>query len=420
MKKLLPGFMVFYAVALVAIFVSGCFKDKCTRTYRMFMPVYKTDAEVRANIRSNPSKDIVSPGKIFIKDNYIFLNDVNKGIHVIDNSNPSSPRNVAFIDIPGNVDLAVKGNILYADLYTDLVTLDISDPLNVKTKKIMDNAFPDRVYTNGFRPETDKIIISWVARDTTVAVDCNNGDNFWGCANCGVVESVSSDASAQFSAKNGMAGSMARFSIVQSALYTVGNADMSVYSIATPENPIYVNKVALGWGIETIFPFKDRLLIGSNTGMFIYNINDPFNPSKLGMFTHTRACDPVIADDKYAFVTLRSGRTMCTNASNQLDVLNISDLTAPSLLKTYPMTNPHGLSKDGQTLFVCDGKDGLKIYDASDVLNLKLIRHFQGFESYDVIAFNNTAMVVSKEGLIQYDYSNLNDIKLLSKLGWAN
>jgi hypothetical protein len=110
-------------LVLTALFLNGCIKDTVKRsyTYTMFQPVFKTTAEVRANIKSNPSESIQQPGKLFIQGHYIFLNEVDKGIHVIDNSNPAQPRNVAFIDIPGNVDLAVKGNTLYADLYTDLI-----------------------------------------------------------------------------------------------------------------------------------------------------------------------------------------------------------------------------------------------------------------------------------------------------------
>ena len=59
---------------------------------------------------------------------------IDKGIHILDNTTPANPKNVAFIDIPGNMDLAVKGDILYADLYTDLVTLDISNPLKVAVR----------------------------------------------------------------------------------------------------------------------------------------------------------------------------------------------------------------------------------------------------------------------------------------------
>ncbi len=122
----------------LSAFFSGCLKDTCdkTYTYSYFKPEYKTTAEVKANIKSNTPRDVQNPGKIYILGKYIFLNETDKGIHIIDNSNPSSPKNVAFIDIPGNLDMAVKGNTLYADLYTDLVTIDITDPLNVVVKKI--------------------------------------------------------------------------------------------------------------------------------------------------------------------------------------------------------------------------------------------------------------------------------------------
>ncbi len=402
------------AMVLSVIFLPGCLKDKVTRTYSIYTPVYKTTAEVRSNIKSDVARDIGKPGKLFIRGQYIYLNETDKGIHVIDNTNPSSPRNVGFIAIPGNLDLAVKENILYADLYTDLVTLDITNPLQVQPKSIINNAFPFRRYSNGFVPDNTRIIVDWLKKDTTVSADFNVGNVR---LESRMFDSFSSQTANKAASPFGMGGSMARFSIVNTNLYTVSDADLSVYSIAAPEKPVFSNKVNLGWGIETIYPFKDKLFIGSTSAMYIYDITNPDKPSKAGQFNHFRACDPVIADDDYAYVTLRNGST-CTRGVNQLDILNISNLNTPTLTKTYAMTNPHGLSKDGNTLFICDGKDGLKIYDASSVNNLKLLHHIKGFESYDVITTNNLAIVVSKDGLRQYDYSNLNDIKLLSKIGW--
>ena len=152
--------------------------------------------------------------------------------------------------------------------------------------------------------------------------------------------------------------------------------------------------------------------------MFIFDVTNEYNPTKIGTFTHLKSCDPVIADDDHAYVTLRSG-VACSNGSNQLDVLDISLLTSPTLVKSYPLTNPRGLSKDGNTLFICDGAEGIKVYDATDVKNVKLITQVKGFESNDVIAYNGVAIVVAKEGLRQYDYSNLNHLRLLSTIGWA-
>ena len=115
--------------------------------------------------------------------------------------------------------------------------------------------------------------------------------------------------------------------------------------------------------------------------MYIYDINaSPSNPAKAGEFTHARSCDPVIADDNYAYVTLHSGTT-CLGYNNELDVVKLNNLTNAQLLTTYSLTSPLGLSKDGNLLFICDGTDGLKIYNATNALSLQLIQHFTGLRN---------------------------------------
>lgn len=418
-------FFLLYSIVIIVVFsflLSGCVKDTCrgSHTYTYYMPLYKTWAEIRANIKSNAPTEIKSPGKIVVLGNYIFLNEINKGIHVIDNTYPISPKNISFIDIPGNVDLAIKGNTLYADLYTELVTLDISNPLNVIKTKITDGAFGNRFYGLGFTSDSTKIIYDWIKHDTTIIEDCNTSPvnyNYPG----GVFLAAAGTASNNNSATPvGISGSMARFALVNNYLYTVDDTYLNVFNVSNTNDPSFSSKVQIDWHVETIYPFKNNLFIGSNHGMYIYNIqSSPGNPVKAGQFIHARACDPVIADDNFAYITLHSGTT-CLGFNNQLDVVSLNNLTDASLAKTYSFTSPHGLSKDGKLLFICDGTDGLKVYDASDVLNLKLIKHIALTETYDVIAYNSRAIVVAKDGLYQFDYSNINNIKLLSKINITN
>lgn len=400
-------------------FLQGCVKDNCdqTLTYTFFRPVYKTKEAVRANIKSNAPRQVERPGKLYMRGSYIFLNEIDKGIHVIDNANPANPRNVAFIDIPGSMDLAVKGNTLYADLYTDLVALDITDPSGVTLERVVEGVFPHRLWASGFWADTTKVITEWIQTDTTIKVDCSRSNLMFSDRSVLMNYSATGGPSGGSAASSpyGMGGSMARFAIVNERLYTVGLSDLSVFNITTTTQPRFVNTRRVGMSIETIYPFKDNLFIGSTSGMFIYNINSPDNPSLTGQFGHVRSCDPVIADDNNAYVTLRSG-TACEGFTNQLEVLKLNSFTNPSLVKTYQLTNPHGLSKDGSTLFICDGRGGLKIYNASDVQNLQLLSTINGIETYDVIASNNVALVVAKDGLYQYDYSNLSNIRLLSKM----
>jgi hypothetical protein len=408
MKKILFTAVCF---VLFSFILTGCLKDKCTRTYTMYSPVYKTKAEVRANIKSNSPRQIEKPGKIVVLGNYIFLNEVDKGVHIIDNSNPSVPLNKYFIDIPGNVDIAVKGNIMYADLYTDLVTIDISDPAAVQVTKITDGVFEHRRYVN-FVADTSHVIVDWLKKDTTVTTEC--ASNWTGGG--GVLMSLSSFSSASSaSVTTGISGSMARFTLLNNYLYTVTDNALKVFNVSAPADPAFTNTVNIGWGIETIYPFGSNLFIGSTTGMFIYGTSNPALPNRVGSFTHARACDPVIADGNYAYVTLRTGN-VCAGTSNQLDVINIQNLNSPSLVKTYSLTNPHGLAKSGNALFICDGTGGLKVYNATDVNNITLMKTIEGINAYDVIAFNNLAIVVAKDGLYQYNYADPSNPGLLSKI----
>jgi hypothetical protein len=405
---------ILMALFTTTIIFQSCLKDSHTKTYAIFSPVYKSVAEVRAGIKNNVASAISKPGKIFVQGNYIFLNEVDKGVHIIDNTNPAAPVNKYFVSIPGNLDMAVKGNILYADQYRDLLAIDITDPNKIEVKKIIDNVFPSRQYSAGFFNDTTRIIVDWVRKDTTVDVNLN----FYNYSG-GVVfdRAFASSLSASSAPAVGVSGSMARFTLLNNYLYIVTNKDLKVFNISEPKNPVYSNNVTIGNNIETIYPFKNNLFIGSQTGMFVYNTTNPAQPAKVSVFNHATVCDPVIADDQYAYVTLRSG-TNCNGNINRLDILNISNLASPVFVRSFNLTNPHGLSKSGNTLMICDGTAGLKIFDATSVTNLKLLQTITGPETFDVIMLNGNAVVVAKDGLYQYNYSNLSNVTLTSKINY--
>src|SRR5437868_11137236 len=276
-----------FTMLVFALLFTGCLKDTCKyqHSYTFYEPVYRTSAEVRANIKSNPPAEIKAPGKIVILGNYIFLNEINKGIHVLDNSNPSSPKNIAFIDIPGNLDLAVKGTSLYADLYTDLVTLDISNPLNVVKTNITDGVFPVRYYEGAVFGDSGKILYAWIKRDTTIIEDCDHP---------GLVTVPGAYFAQDFSAGGyiksnsapiGTGGSMARFALINNYLYTVGDMDLNAFNITNSKQPVFADKLQVDFHLETLYPFGNKLFIGANNGMFIYNVSSsPGHPVKVGEF----------------------------------------------------------------------------------------------------------------------------------------
>lgn len=408
MKRLLPAARIMLAIAF-SFFLSGCLKDNVSHMYTLMRPVYESKQSVLENMKSSTPRELESAGKIFIQGRYIFLNELNKGVHIIDNLDPEHPAQVAFIDIPGNVDIAVKGTTLYADMYRDLVVMDISDPLNSTLIKTIPNVFPSRFGQGVY--DSIYVIVGWEKKDTLVDV-ADEQLTWW---REGAVAYMSSGDGSKGNYVPGMAGSLARFSIVNDYLYVINDAFIQPFHITDPRSPKSKEQVYVGWDIETLYPFQDKLFVGSATGMYIYTLDDPAKPAQVSSFAHVRACDPVITDGDYAYVTLRSGN-VCNGFTNQLEVLNVTNIYSPTLVKTYPFTNPAGLAKDGNTLFICDGSDGLKVLDASDVNNLQLIKHITGINATDVIAWNNRLMMVSLDGLYQYDYSDLANIRQLSKI----
>ena len=104
-------------------------------------------------------------------------------------------------------------------------------------------------------------------------------------------------------------------------------------------------------------------------------------------------------------MTLRGG-SRCGGLEDQLQIIDISDIKNPLLIKKYPMHGPYGLGIDQGTLFICDGAKGLKLFDALDPTNIQHIRVFDNIFPIDVILDRNRAIVVGREGLYQYDYRN--------------
>lgn len=199
----------------------------------------------------------------------------------------------------------------------------------------------------------------------------------------------------------GIAGSLARFAIVNDHLYTVTSNEIIVMDISKPENPTEIGKKHIGFNIETIFPFNHTLFIGSQNGMFIYDVSKPAYPEFQSNYSHITSCDPVVANNEYAFVTLRNG-TQCSRGLNQLDIIDIKNIKQPKTIQSYLMMNPKGLAIDGNNLFICDNV--VKWYDISDIPNLKLL-HTIDIRTHDAIATNGTLMLVGEDGLSQYNYT---------------
>lgn len=143
MKKIL-----FFKLLAFAFFLFSCDPEDGREVEVMGLrPVYGEPSDLE--IRALPAQEICQPGKIYVYGSYLLVNELHRGIHIIDNADPSSPKNLSFIRIVGNVDIAVKDNFLYADHLTSMVVFDISNPEKASFVKAVDNAFD---YGSGLYP----------------------------------------------------------------------------------------------------------------------------------------------------------------------------------------------------------------------------------------------------------------------------
>lgn len=408
-------------ILMLTLLFQSCLQDKCEgiREFRRYDPVYLTAAQIRQAVTLESPRDLVNPGKLYIYNDILFINEQGHGIHLYDNVDPSNPVQLGFYPIVGNFDIAIKNNILYADNVMDIISLDITNLAAPVLVHREEEAFDKH-------PWNDLYLGYYVSSNVVESFDCNQDvlDGGFLRGNALFLESTIDVAVFDSSAGStvtsggsvGTGGSTARFTIVGDYLYNVDQSSLMTWNIQSTLTRVATHEI--GWGIETIFPYEEYLFIGSNSGMFIYDNTDPEGIFLLSTFQHARACDPVVVEGTTAYVTLRNG-SVCQSFINQLDVIDISTITQPTLIKTYPMTNPHGLAIRDNQLYICEGEHGLKIFDASetDKIDKNLIANLETIKSTDVISLpNSILLVIGSDGFYQYDVSVADTPVLLSHI----
>jgi len=410
---------------LCLFLLTGC-ENKVTEmvTYKINEPVFMATETFRNSVKvTNGPRNITSVGKMCFYNHYLYISEPEKGIHIINNADPANPQQTGFIELLGNADLAIRNGMLYADSYIDLVWFDVSNPALPELKGRLDSIFPTTVpmtqnqygidYTASY-PATNKgIIIGWVLKEKTEEISHYTG----GWKNGGVFYDggIALNEGSNGSSNTGINGSMSRFSIYNDHLYSVINNYLNIFNLSGAVPAKESAGLYIGRNVETIFSYKENMFMGTPTGMLIYSVKDPVKPVFQSSLTHVYGCDPVVVENDMAYVTVHSGN-LCGQSSNELFVVDVSDVKNPKQLVSYTMTNPKGLGIDNGRLFLCD--DGLKIYNVSDpqMLMSNRLAHYTGMDGFDVIPQNNILMMIADDGLYQYDYSDINNIKQISKI----
>ena len=212
-----------------------------------------------------------------------------------------------------------------------------------------------------------------------------------------------SDNSSSGSSQTGQNGSLSRFVIVNNYLYTISNDALSAYNISNASTPVYKSKVSVGFAIQTIFSYQDKLFIGSNTDMFIYSLANPEAPTKIAAVAYfVRGKDPVVAVDTVAYSTVRN-----EFGGGVLNCFNIKNINQPVNVISLPMINPYGLGIKNTSLYVCEADSGIKVFNIANAYAPVLLKTLRFNETaYDVIITGNILVCYIKSGIAFFDIAN--------------
>ena len=420
MKKLL-----FLPFACALFFLSSCTKDfaKVEVTYNKATAIYGDLDELRSMPLVGTTKEIKNPGKIFVGENVILVGEEEEGIHWIDNTNPESPDTKFFLNIPGNREFYVEGNSLYAESYYDMLKIDISNANQPQLLARIENAFAEDIVNDkgetliGFHFET---ITEQLEEDSPIARQIWGPQEFYYFDYINnLIPPSAVPASFAGNSNNGI-GTVNRIAYNDEHVYVLGNSNL--YTFSDKGNFEFLASNVMGWQMETIYPHGEQVFIGTRNSMMIIDVTDPAAPLHRSSFWHATSCDPVFPVDDVAYVTLRTGDfSNCPGDINAIVVLDITNLNNPVEVQEVEMESPYGMAKFGGKLYVGEGANGLKIFDASNPQSLVLETWDKSIQAYDVIQHptrTDRVLIAGPEGLGQYEIDGSDNLGLLSWLSY--
>ncbi len=404
MKKLM-------LVIVFANFLSfySCQNDISTTeiTYTEATALYEDLDQLRSVPLSGDIRELTDPGKVYISEDIILIGEEKEGIHVYDNSNPENPTVVSFIQIPQNKEFFVEGDIIYAESAYDMLKIDISDIQSPQLITRVENAFGQGLFNN-----QGQALVGFEFEEVTKIIDSNDDifnlifeqNILYFDFQRQLIPESAVPSSFAGSSSNSI-GTVNRIAKTKDHVYVISGQQLSTFS--DESNFQHVNTRDIGWQMETIYPADNNLFIGSQNGMQIIDITNPSNPFEAGWFVHATGCDPVLPVGSVAYVTVRSDEEQnCPGNLNALIVVNTANTNRLTQLQEIEMISPFGMTLIGDKLYVGEGENGLKVFDASQRDFLTEINYDNSVQAYDIIAHptdENIILISSPTGYGQYE-----------------
>ena len=404
MKKL---FVLIFSLPLL---FASCSKDNATisLTFKKGTALYADIEEIRSVELFSAPKMIENAGKLFLGDNYILIGENGRGIHVLDNADPSNPVNIGFLQLPFTKEFFVDNNMIYAESQYDFIKIDLSDINNPIMVDRVEYAFAEAIHNAdglvlvGFSYETVTRSFKTDSKEAQALRD----SYYLYCDYNNSVIPASSVPSSFVGSERGVKGTVNKIAVYSNHVYVLSNSKLHTFQ-DSPTDIMLVENTDIGWDNETIYAEGNHLFIGTQSSMIIMDVTNPSSPIETSTYNHPNSCDPVLPIGNVAYLTLRTvDFTGCSGDENTLEVLDISNIYSPEQITTIPMTSPYGMTMINNKLYVGEGTNGMSIFDAADPANPLLINSNTSIVAYDVIehpSIPNRILTTSDFGLSQYE-----------------
>jgi hypothetical protein len=406
--KLINRFL--FLLVAISLIQTSCSKvsGRIKISYTKATAVYGNLDSLRSLPLVNESKSVERAVGHFVGRDYILIGERSKGVHVFDNTNMSAPENISFINIPFCKEFYVDGDYLYAESGYDLLKINIKDVRSPKIEHRMNNAFSHKVYKNNkgevllgftYQKATDEFTVGSpeakeIERQGKLHVD-----------HSGRMIPLST-VPTMFVGNNGKSkGTINRIAVYYDHIYVIGIDKLHVFQTSAAQIS-KTSTITIDEGSETLYTERNRLFIGSESMVRVYNLKNRSNPTMESKVEHATSCDPVLAEGDVAYSTLRStANEGCAGTDNVLLVLEVKPSKKARLLETIDMRSPYGMTIFDNLLLVGEGLNGLTIFNITEKERPEELKKLNNIVAYDVMlhpTIDNVIIVTDNLGLKEY------------------
>lgn len=413
MKRLKLPLFILISLGLLQI---GCSKitGKIRINYTKAQAIYgDLDSLRKIPLVSDPTPIETAVGH-FVGEDFILIGERSKGIHVFDNSDMRSPKNISFLAIPFCTEFYVDGSYLYAESGYDLLKINISNIRQPFVQSRMKDAFSNIMYD-----DKGKALLGFTYESAIDEFEAGSAEakeiKRQGNLHVDYSEKMIplSTVPNMFAGDNGKSrGTINRIGVYYNHIYVVGYDKLHVFN--SEGGAIAKTKtLSIDEESETVYVDRNRLYIGSESMVRIYLLDDRNNPTFRSKVEHSTSCDPVLAVGDIAYSTLRSvDNEGCSGSENTLMVLDVESSKKAELLESYDLKSPYGMTIINNHLFVGEGNNGITVFDIQDKREPDELKRIGNVFAYDVMAHptkQDILIVANRFGIKEYrmDWSNL-------------